>query len=115
MQKKTKITCKKYAKLHIFVTYVFRGNFNDEMYLCEKDIFLDELDGQELVWFDPYLGKSKVNDTRIAITRVTKTGASYLIERTGEIKEEKIALYGSTFAEDFDESRLLAAHLQLRS
>ena len=116
MQKKTKITSKKHTKLHIFVTYVFRANFNDEMYVCEKDIFLDELDGKELVWFDPYLGNSKANTTQIAITRVTDKGFYYLERESGEVKEEKASLYGSTtFSEDYDERFLIASHLQLRS
>jgi hypothetical protein len=85
------------------------------MYLCEKDIFLEELDGKDLVWFDPYLGRSKINDTLIAITRVTDEGAFYLRKQGEKVKEEKIALFGSTLAEDFDKSCLLASHIQLRS
>ena len=116
MQEKTKITSKKHSKLHIFVTYVFRANFNDEMYLLDKDIFLDELDGKGLVWFDPYLGRSKINDTEIAILWVGDNDFRILKRKPNaeDTQEEKSLLGSLTLVEDFNQSCLLASHIDLR-
>ena len=107
---KTKVETTKQYVVEYFVTYVFRANFNDEMYLEEKNIDIEELKDKPLVWFDPYLGRSKIGNTEFAIAKVTDEELVLLVREKGELSEWK-GDWSYTFCEDFDESRLLACHV----
>jgi hypothetical protein len=107
---KTKVKCTKKYVVKYFVTYVFKANFNDEMYLEEKIIEIDGLKDKPLVWFDPYLGRSKIKDTEFAIKSVTDKGMTLLVRKNGEITQEK-GSWSYILCEDFNESCLLASHI----
>ena len=102
----------KYGKILVTVEYVFRANFNDSFWLFEKEI---EIDKQTLVWFDPYFGRNNKNDVKIALAECTDDGFVFL-EKRGEIIRECRTdfLLGHTVCDDFDEAKLIVAHVRLK-
>lgn len=58
---------KKYNYLEITIEYIYKANFNDSYYLETNYIKLDDFAKDELLWINPYNGRSKRNDTLIAI------------------------------------------------
>ena len=99
----------------INVMHVFRANFNDTYYLEDYTFDLDELYKDELVWFDPYLGRSKINDTKVAISYVSDDNMNVLVDDGKSIKEENVdGLRECILCEDCDESRMLASHISFR-
>ncbi len=60
---KPSIITNKIKSLRVSVEYVFRANFNDTYWLDEAIIDIDKIDRDKLGWFDPFYGKSKINDT----------------------------------------------------
>ena len=85
----------------------------DESYLVID--LSDELYKDELVWFDPYLGRSKINDTKVAISYVSDDNMIVLVDDGKSIKEENVdGLRECILCEDCDESRMLASHISFR-
>lgn len=99
----------------INVMYVFRANFNDTYYLEDYTFDLDELYKEELIWFDPYLGRSKINNTKIAISYVSDNNMIILVDKDGSIKEQSVdGILEGIICEDYDESMMLASHISFR-
>ena len=102
-------------KICITIQYVFRASFNDTYWIEEKTIDPSQVNRECPIWFDPYNGNSVINDTEIAISYLSDEEAIVLERKNGEIKEHTIKGYKEVFlCEDFNESRLLAAHIGLR-
>ena len=104
-----------YKYLELTIQYVFRANFNDSYYLETLYLDLNDLDKDELVWFDPYNGRSKINETLIALKKISKNTYMIYEKAKKEIKERKVnveSLY--ICAEDYDSSMLLSTHINFR-
>ena len=100
--------------LKITVEHVFRANFNDSYWLEEVNYDFDTLDRENLTWIDPYHGRSKTNGTSFALLYCSDEKFVILKKENGEIrKEEASAFLGYTFCEDYDQSMLLAAHINI--
>lgn len=101
-----------YQYLELTIEYVFRANFNDSYYLEKIYLDLDDLIKDELVWIDPYHGRSRINDTLIAVKYCSDEEYILLEKHGDEIKEYKGSIdWIHTCSEDFDSSMLLASHL----
>ncbi|MBQ2989193.1 MAG: hypothetical protein IJD59_08830 [Clostridia bacterium] len=101
-------------RMIITVEYVFRANFNDSYWLEEVNYDFDTLDRENLTWIDPYHGRSKTNGTSFALLYCSDEKFVILKKENGEIrKEEASAFLGYTFCEDYDQSMLLAAHINI--
>ena len=99
----------------INVMYVQKANFNDTYYIEDLVFDLDELCKDELVWFDPYLGRSKINDTLVAISYCGNNEIKILAKKNGEIKEHITdGIFECIISEPFDESLFLASHISFR-
>lgn len=115
MMKKPIIEVKKVKKLLVTVQNVFRANFNDTYWLEEKIIVLDEIDRDNLTWFDPYLGRSNINDTLIAISYCSDEKLIILEKRNDTIKEVVASgISDCIFCEDFNEYMMLASHIRMK-
>ena len=101
--------------LKVTIQYVFRANFNDTYWLEEIIIDLNELkDQQELVWFDPFNGRSKVNDTLVAISYVSDEKFVILEKKKEVVVQKEIEKISEYIAcENYDESMLIASHISL--
>lgn len=105
----------KVKKLLVTVQNVFRASFNDTYWLEEKIIELDEIDRDNLTWFDPYLGRSKINDTLIAIVYCSDEKLIILEKRNDTIKEVVASeISDCIFCEDYNEYMLLASHIRMK-
>ena len=115
MQNKLIIETSKIKSLKVTIQYVFRANFNDTYWLEEIILDVNALkDKQELVWFDPFNGRSKVNDTLVAIAYISDDKFVVLEKKNDRVIEkvvEKLTEY--IVCEDYDKSRLIAAHITL--
>lgn len=99
----------------INVMYVHKANFNDTHYIEDLVFNLDELCKDELVWFDPYLGRSKINDTLVAISYCGNGEIKILEKKNDEIKEHIVdGIFECIISEPFDESLFLASHISFR-
>lgn len=115
MTNKPVIETVKVKKIRITVQYVFRANFNDTYWLEENTINLDELDRNNLTWFDPYNGRSNINNTLIAIAYCSDEKMIVLEKCGDKIKENEIKYpYEHILCEDFNDSMMLAAHISHR-
>ena len=116
MISKPMIDLKEKRYLVINVMCVFRANFNDTFYIEDLKFDLDELCKEELVWIDPYLGKSIINKTTIAITHCMDEELRILVNEDGVIKEHIIdRMFECILCEDYDNSKMLSSHISLRS
>ena len=115
MTRKPIIETNKVKKLLVTVQNVFRANFNDTYWLEERVIELDELDRENLTWFDPYFGRSNVNDTLIAIAYCSDEKLIILEKRNDTIKEVSTSkISDCIFCEDFNEYMMLASHIRMK-
>ena len=106
------IQLNKIKGIRVSVEYVFRANFNDTYWLDESVIDIDKIDKDKLSWFDPFYGKSKINDTCVAILEITDEKIAILQNKNGEItKLEAKSYIGITLCESFDSSRLISARI----
>ena len=88
--------------------------FNDSYLLDTLIIELDKVDKEQLTWFDPYLGRSKINDTMVAFAYCSDEVFIVLSKKNGHIVEEEHELYlDHTECEDYDASLLLASHISV--
>ena len=117
MENKVVITANKIKKVVCVVQHVYRANFNDTYYLDEVVIDLDSLrNDDELFYFDPFMGRSKINDTMVAISFVSDEEFSIVIKKNNEIKTKTTnSFLDIVLTEPFDDSVFLAAHINLRS
>lgn len=108
------IKTKKVKSLLVTIQHVFRANFNDTYWLEEITINLDELDKEKLTWFDPYAGRSKLNNTLVAVVYVSDDKFVILEKKDNVITEKTREKYTDCIiCEDFDESMLLASHIRI--
>lgn len=108
------IETKKIKSLLVTIQHVFKANFNDTYWLEEIIINLDELNKEKLTWFDPYNGRSKINNTLVAVAYVSDEKFIILEKKDNVIKEKVREKYSDCIiCEDFDESLLLASHIRL--
>lgn len=115
MNKEVIIDTSKFKKVHITIQYVFRANFNDTYWLEELNFNINELNKDELYWFDPYNKRSKVNNTLVAIKYISDDKFIILEKKDDKIIEHINENYQDCiFVEDYDESMLLASHINLR-
>ena len=117
MDNKVTIKTERIKKIVCVVEYVFKANFNDTYYLDEIVMDLESIkeDG-ELFYFDPYMGKSKISDTMVAISYVDDNEYTILVKKNGVIsKESNTCFLGFTISEPFDDSMFLAAHIHFRT
>lgn len=116
MVSKPTINTSKIKKISITIQYVFRANFNDTYFLDNIIINLDELNKDELTWFDPFYGRSKLNNTTIAIAYCSDDEFIVLEKKNDIINKATTKSYMDYIVcEDYDESMLLASHITLRS
>ena len=104
----------KYKKLSITVENVFKANFNDSYWLCEKSIDIEELNKDELIWFDPYLGKSDVG-VEIALSYCSDEKFIILEKREDKTVEHVIRSYSRYIVCDDDgELMLISSYVKLK-
>ena len=104
-----------YRYLELTIQYVFRGNFNDSYYLETVYLDLGDVVKEGLVWIDPYQGRSKKGDTKIAIQSCSDK-AFVLLRKQGD-KTEAFTYpidYLHICCEDFDDSKMLVSHIHVR-
>lgn len=114
---KPTIITKRELCLTLRVMHVFRANFNDTYFLEKVVIDLKDLNKDELTWIDPYNGKSKINNTLIALAYCSDD-EYVILEKTGEVikEHEERELYMDVICcEDFDDSVLLASHIGIQT
>lgn len=100
--------------LVISVQYVFRANFNDTYFIDSREISIDELSRDEIYWFDPFLGKSKLGKARVALVGCGKEHFRMQSTDGENISERRLDSYlDFIVSEDYDESRMLAAHIRV--
>lgn len=100
------------ASLSVYV--VAKCNFNDEMLVDSKTLTFSELLEKPLEWFDPYMGRSKVSNIRIALAYVDKD-RMYFIEDDGKgnrkvLRKDKLMTH--YYVEDLDKATLLSTHIR---
>ena len=111
-----RINVERIKYIEISIEYVYRGNFNDSYYLETIEIDLENLNKEELVWIDPFNKRSKINNTLIAFEYVSDEEFVIFQKVNDNISEYKNETYiGHICCEDYDESRLLAAHINFRT
>ena len=117
MLNKPIIEATKIKRIKVTIQYVFRANFNDTYWLEEMMIDLNELkNSQEWIWFDPFNGRSKENDTLVAIFYVSDDKFVVLEKKKDVVTKKEIEnISEHILCEDYDESMLLAAHIGLWS
>ena len=100
--------------ISVTIMYVFRANFNDTYYLDKKIIEISSLENKELVWFDPYFGRTKTN-VRFAIAGFKNNNLIiYELNEKGEYIEHIQEPYmDCIFCEDYDASMLIASHVSM--
>ena len=105
----------KRKKLSITVEYVFKANFNDTYWLEKSDFDFEHLDRDKLTWIDPYNGRSKTNGMQIALAYCSDEKFVILKKENGVItSEEASVLWGCILCEDYNESLLLSARIDVR-
>lgn len=115
MTNKPIITTKRFKSFLLIIQYVFRANFNDTYWLEEKVIDLEQLDKDKLTWFDPFNGRSKINNTLLAIKYVSDDSFIILKKQDDVVTEQEIENYlDYIVCEDYDQSMLLAAHIRIK-
>ena len=117
MENKVVITTNKIKKVVCVVQHVFKANFNDTYYLDEAVIDLDSLrNDDELFYFDPFMGRSKINDTMVAILKVSDEEFTIVTKKNGVISyKTKDSYLDFILTEPFDDSVFLAANISLRT
>ena len=114
MERKPILDCTPGDKLVISVEYVFRANFNDSYYLETHEIDIDSLSRDELYWFDPYFGRSKIGNTRVALAEYSKESFTFIEKNSEKTKEQRLDPYMTFIScEDYDDAMLLASHIRL--
>lgn len=105
-------TTKGYISVNIL--NVFKCNFNDTYYLESLKIDINTLDKDNLTWFDPFNGRSKINDTMVAIKYCSDTEFIILEKKNNIIKESKTEKHMDyIICEEYNDSMLLASHIRL--
>ena len=100
--------------LKITVEQVFRANFNDTYWLEEREIPIDSIDRERLAWFDPYLDRSRIGNTAIAVAYCSDDRLVILERVDDRVNEiESGVLAECILCEDFDESCLLSARIRV--
>lgn len=109
------ITVSRELYLTITIMHVFRANFNDTYYLDKVFFNLNDLNKEELTWIDPYNGRSKFNNTLIALAYCSDEGFVILEKNNGIIKEhyERELYLDVICSEPFDDSVFLASHISI--
>ena len=114
MERKPILDCTPGDKLVISVEYVFRANFNDSYYLETHEIDINSLSRDELYWFDPYFGRSKIGTSRVALVEYSKESFTFIEKNSKKTKEQRLDPYMTFIScEDYDDSMLLAAHIRI--
>ena len=109
-----KIQTKQCKFLYVSVSFVFRASFNDTFLLDTFTLPIETLSKDAPVWFDPFFGKGKVA-VEVALTEATDTQFTLLIKKNGQITERRgTRLCECIVCEDYDDSRLIAAHIHLK-
>ena len=108
------LTEKRYMIINVM--YVHKANFNDTYYIEDLVFDLDELCKDELVWFDPYLGRSKINATLVAISYCSNHGMKVLEKKNDEVTEHTVdGIFECVISEPFVQSVFLASHISFRA
>ena len=107
-----RVNSPKYKYLKISVYLVHRCNFNDEFLIAGESIELGTLKDKELVWLDPYLGKGKNEEKRIALISSDDANLTLRIKKGCEVSEEtsELIIY---ISDDYDETYIISAHISL--
>lgn len=109
---KVLISTNKYKKITVNVMIVQKCNFNDTFYIESKDIYIKDLIDKEVEYFDPFLGKSKNTNIKVAILAVDDEGVTYsTIENGLEEKETYKHIFDKITTADNDETTFLASHI----
>ena len=117
MENKVIIKANKVKKVVCVVQYVFKANFNDTYYLEEIVMDLESIkeDG-ELFYFDPFMGRSKINDTMVAISYVDDEKFTLVTKKNNEITyESKDSYLDFILTEPYDDSMFLSASISLKT
>ena len=103
-----------YDVLSVTVMYVFRANFNDTYYLDTMNIKIADLDRENLSWFDPFFGRSKISDKTVALSECNGRSFTVLLNENGKITEKKTEVPSDVIVcENYNDSMLLAAHITI--
>lgn len=104
-------TKNRYISIKIY--RVFKANFNDSYFLDEYRVNVNTMK-DEIVWFDPFMGHSKINNVSAAIYSCSDDEITILEKRNNDIKEFKTEiLLEHIICEDYDNSTMLASHIEL--
>lgn len=115
MTNKPIIEAQNVKSLKISVVRVFKASFNDTYWLEDFTVNLNELQKDELAWFDPYNGRGNKNATRIAVAYCSDEKL-VILEKTGDEikKQESTNGVDAIISEDFDEYTFIAAHISMQ-
>ncbi len=104
----------KFKSLRLQIISVAKANFNDTYYIETKYINLNDILSDELVWIDPYNGRSRINNTLIAINSINDGEIIFLEKKDGKVVEKKNEINSEYICcEEFDKNFLLASHIDL--
>lgn len=96
------------------IMHVYKANFNDTYYLERYKFDVDEIPKDRLVWIDPFFGRSKRNNIEVAIKYISDDEIIILEKKDNIIKEHRAdIIMDIIICEDFDNSTLLACHINL--
>ena len=115
--KEVEIDAPAYPYLSVSVYIVQKCNFNDEFLVEQTYIPLSELDGKPLSFFDPYLGRKKDSNVKIAVAKAQGKTLCLMEEKGGELSSFELASswYDARYTENYDERTLISVHLSLTS
>ena len=99
----------KYVKVSVFI--VQKCNFNDEFLIDTKWLEVSSLADRPLEWFDPYLGRNPRSSLMVALACVDGDKVYFLEKTGGNVRVIKKGLYSHTYSDDYDDTKIIASHI----
>ena len=115
--KTVEIEATAYPYLSVSVYIVQKCNFNDEFLVENAYIPLSELNGKPISFFDPYLGRKKDSNVKIAVAKAHGKTLHLIEDKDGELSAFQLGAlwYDTRYTEDHDDRTLISVHLSLTS
>ncbi len=115
--KEVEIDAPAFTYLNVSVFIVQKCNFNDEFLVEHLQVPLSELAGKPISFFDPYMGRKKDSNVKIAVAKVAGKTLHLVEDKEGTLSSFKLGAlsYDTRYTENYDERTLISVHLSLTS
>ena len=97
--------------VHVSVSLVYRGNFNDERLIESMEFQLQELAGKPLVWFDLYLGRLQNNTVKLAFAYLKGRDLYFLEDDGKRVRVIKKNAFGHYYSNDYDDAHIISTQI----